>query len=273
MTLDWLPEFAQSHRDEFTWALRIQGNCVELFRKQNLPGLPLQVPRGVVTMFSRSARMRMLRLIAKINWQEVGNSTFVTLTYPDSHYDRKNALRTMDRSQFIRDLEKFTHKKIPVLWRCEWQPRKTGTHRGLFVPHFHLLVFGVPFIPHQEVRQWWRRILDVKGSLATDVRKVVGIDGAGRYLAKYVSKYTSLDNGAYLNNPWMTGRHWGLTRPSLVPRALVEEDCLIDAFEADMLRQWFAERNPYYKEFGLGGFTALGESRKKEALAVMGKTS
>jgi hypothetical protein len=207
--------------------------------------------------------MRMLRLIAKIDWPLIGNSVFITLTYPDSHYDRCNSLRTRDRSTFLRDSERILGRCFSVLWRCEWKERQSGIHCHEFVPHFHLMAFGVPFLDHRDVRRTWRRILDVQGPLATDVRAIKGADGAGRYLAKYVSKAPSLDNGAYLNKPWMRGRHWGLTRPSLVPMCDVERGELLSEEQASRAQRLFAEVNPFYQPGRDGGFTILGADRKK----------
>lgn len=208
----------------------------------------------------------MLRTIAKIDWGKVPHGLFITLTYPDTHFNREYDVRTCDRSLFIRKLEEYADKNIPVLWRCEWQRRKTGAKKGLIVPHFHLLCMGIRFVPHQSVREWWRGILAVKGPLATDVRGITGKEGCGRYLAKYLSKSTSLDNGAYLNKPWMNGRHWGMTRVKDIPWFPIERNDEITAEEFRRAKEAFEAENAWASAGFGGSFTVLGEDRKRQFL-------
>lgn len=215
----------------------------------------------------------MLKTIARIDWGKVPYGVFITLTYPDDYYNRGYYERTIDRSRFIRDLEKYADKKIPILWRCEWQRRKTGKHRGLITPHFHMLCMGLRYVPHEDVRRWWRQALCCKGPLATDVRGIKGAEGCGRYLAKYLSKVRSLDNSAYLNKPWMNGRSWGLTRPDLVPFAKKDGDVELTDEEADEMAREYAEwRNMHIPYFNYG-FTILGEKRITEFLERVSERS
>jgi hypothetical protein len=173
--------------------------------------------RGKIKGFSRSARLRMLRMIASINWSNVRNGLFITLTYPDEHADRAMGERSTDKYLFLRYMEKYLGKKVGVIWRIEWEPRKSGKRLGVLTAHWHLIVFGVRFIPKELIKQWWQLVLRADGNVVT------WIDGieSGKKLARYVGKYCSklpdasvLDNASYLNN---LGRHWGIARRELVP--------------------------------------------------------
>lgn len=173
--------------------------------------------RKCVSGFSPSSRLRMLRTVASIDWSGAGRSLFVTLTYPDVFADRGLEARTRDRYLFHRSMENYLGRKVCALWRVEWKCRRTGQRIGHAVPHYHLIVLGVPFIQWQAVRSWWRRVLHADGALSTDVRRIGGAGRVARYVCKYAAKPSetlSLDDSSKVN---MDGRHWGIMRKSMVP--------------------------------------------------------
>jgi len=204
----------------------------------------------------------MLKTIARIDWGRVPYGVFITLTYPDGYWERDYYQRTIDRSRFLRDLENHLDREVSVLWRVEWQKRKSGKLKGQIAPHLHLMCLGVRFVAADAVRQLWRGVLHVEGPLSTDVRGVTGKEGCGRYLAKYISKSPSLDNAAYLNRPWMAGRNWGLTRPNLVPWADVEHDREISEEEYHAAVAAYLETTSNPLSVASESFTVLGEGRK-----------
>lgn len=221
--------------------------------------------------FSRDARMRMLRLINKIHWKDVGKSTFITLTYPDTHITLGQTDRKKHRDQFFREVERDCGHAVPFLWKLEWQVRKSGEHVGTPAPHTHCMALGLPFIHHQVVRKLWRRIIKAKGPLATDVKAIKGEDGAARYMAKYVSKASSLDISAYRSNPKMRGRAWGLTRSNLVPMFAVSLLERLTEDQSELLRQYASENFKNYDvELG-GGFTVFGRAHAIAVLGTLGK--
>jgi len=203
----------------------------------------------------------MLKTIAKIDWGRVPYGVFVTLTYPDECWERDYYQRTIDRSRWIRDIEKYLDREISILWRIEWQKRKSGARKGQYAPHLHLMLLGVRYVAASAVRQYWRGVLRVVGPLCTDVRAVTGKEGVGRYLAKYISKASSLDNAAYLNRPWMAGRNWGLTRPSLVPWADVTADRELSEEEYRLAMEALIEMRMPPGAASQESFTLLGEQR------------
>jgi len=253
--------------------VRIQGNLLQVTKKIANALTPCDVGRGVVTNFTKGARLRMLKTIAKIDWGRVPFGVFITLTYPDTRWETDYDNRTIQRSRFIRDLEKYLDREISVLWRTEWKKRQSGERKGEYAPHLHLMCLGTRFVCSKWVRTAWRSILSVTGALATDVRGVSGAEGCGKYLAKYISKSSSLDNAAYLNRPWMRGRHWGLTRPSLVPWADVEHDREISEDEYFSAMQAHLEMATWQGAKSQESITVLGEQRKKKFLDLWGNGS
>jgi len=144
-------------------------------------------------------------------------SLFITLTYPDEVAENTAPERNQHRYVFLRSMENYLGKKVGVLWRLEWKARKSGKRKGQVLPHVHLIVFGVSFLPYQEIRLWWRSALNVQGFVAINVQRIKG----GKMVAKYVTKYCSkqmegalLDNASYLNR---LGRHWGIHRRERIP--------------------------------------------------------
>jgi len=175
--------------------------------------------RGIVKGFTPAARLRMLRTVASICWDDMKRGVFITLTYPDEVATRTNKDRTRDKFLFLRYIENYLGKQIGALWRIEWEKRKSGTRTGQYTAHVHMLCFNCPFIPKEVVRTGWRSALGADGPLIT------WIDGMkdGRKAARYVSKYCAkaaeksvLDNASYLN---ISGRHWGVHRRDLIPFA------------------------------------------------------
>jgi len=156
-------------------------------------------------------------MIASINWGHVRKGVFITLTYPDEHADRAMGERSTDKYLFLRYIEKYLGKEVGVIWRLEWEPRKSGKRKGKLTAHWHMIVFGTSYIPKDVVRSFWRCVLRADGPVVT------WIDGieSGKKLARYVGKYCAklpdadvLDNATYLNS---FGRHWGINRRELVP--------------------------------------------------------
>lgn len=208
---------AESDDEVFIPGITIQGGLVTIaFRESNCVP-PEKKKDQIINEFSPGARLRLLKQVATIDWDKLPRGLFVTLTYPDDRADVEVRTATIQRHRFIRDTETYLQAKIPILWRKEQQKRKSGTHTGKYVSHFHLCVFSERFVPHAVVRDIWRKILGTTGALCTDVKRMRSGEHAAFYLAKYLSKPrhpSSLDYGLYLNKP---GRAWGWHRKDLVP--------------------------------------------------------
>jgi hypothetical protein len=214
--------------------------------------------RRPVSIFTESARLRLLKFIARIDWKYYEKAVFITLTYPDDKVLRRSFQRNKDRYLFWRYLETYLGRDACGLWRLEWKQRKSGKYRGIVLPHFHLLAFGVSWVPKEEVRRWWRTILNHEGNLSTHVRGYDSGENAAIYAAKYAAKnelLNTLDYHAQLN---IEGRSYGYFRKAKIPlcKKLVL-DGLRDG-EIKYLMRAAAERLPWVDPRGVEGFTLLG---------------
>jgi hypothetical protein len=250
-----IPEPAQTYQ----WWATTQGRLLLVREKWNWRKSPQTEKRGSIGGFSNASRLRMLKTIAIIDWSKVGPSLLITLTYPGELGKRRYSERVKDLYLFHRYMEKHLGKEVALLWRTEWKVRKSGQQKGQLLPHVHLVVFDVRWIPWQAVRGWWRTILGHEGPLATDVGRAGDGDTAARYAAKYAAKPAeegSLDSAAYLNNS--IGRAWGVKRRRLIPF------CDKDSFRlgeklARQLRQLAATIFEGYDVERGEGFTLFGD--------------
>ncbi len=214
--------------------------------------------RKKVGMFSAAARLRMLKRMACVYWEGVGPSLFVTLTYPDSVANRTKEDRTADRSRFFRDMENHLGKEFGAVWRIEWAVRKSGDLKGTMVPHVHLIVFGLRYIPYRVVNKLWRGVLAVDGALRTDVRRIKGQRDVAKYVAKYAAKMpesSSLVIASYLN---IEGRHWGIHRSDLIPWCVRTWDLRYSPEEIELLENAAASKIPYFPKGTRSGFSLFG---------------
>lgn len=169
--------------------------------------------RGKVQGFSRSSRLRMLRLIACV-LRDAELPCFVTLTYPDKFPTVERAKRDLD--VFIRRIRRAF--LAGLIWKLE--PQKRGA------PHYHLLVWGVDqdelFI--WVVKNWYEIAGDGdinhklfhQGKLPDSepcVSKVDSFNGVWFYAAKYIGKVFEV---AEWGKQW-TGRFWGVVNPKNIP--------------------------------------------------------
>lgn len=168
--------------------------------------------------FSRQSRLRLLKQLAQIRWRDDIRYSLISLTYPDKTAERSCARHTIDRSRYIRDLEHLTGRKYGILWRKEWEDRKSGERKGELILHWHFIAFNIGWVDHRDIRKLWRNILGWGGPLCTDIQEATSADKAAFYAAKYCAGVPScsLDNAAYLNKRW--GRPWGFCRSVSIDR-------------------------------------------------------
>lgn len=214
---------SQSERDYFRSPngkiaiVVITGDLVEITYVGESKEIACRRKGRVVSSFTNAARLRMLRMVARVDWQSVGRSLFITLTYPDGFANGGHQDCVRQRYVFRRAMENYLGKKVGVLWRVEWKARKSGANVGGFYPHCHLIVFNVPFLPHSMVRSWWRNAIHASGPLATDVQRIDGARSVAKYVCKYAAKREDVLLTISQKSTESIGRHWGVCRRECIP--------------------------------------------------------
>jgi hypothetical protein len=162
--------------------------------------------RSSVSNFSRASRKRFLEKMARC--RQMDDGYFGTFTYPGefcySPDDCKRHLG-MFRKRIIRRFP-----KVRVIWRMEVKPRLSGLSEGKRVPHYHLLIFGLPYGYERKLQEllglMWDEIANYHDKdvpfLRSEVEQIRSRKQAVYYASKYVAKVDDdLDEGF--------GRHWG----------------------------------------------------------------
>lgn len=212
------PTKLHTPEQRITYDLRVCGKLCECRETWNWSQAQRSLRGECKEPFSRQSRLRLLKELAQIRWRDDIRYSLISLTYPDQKAERSCARHTIDRSRYIRDLESLTGSKYGILWRKEWEERKSGERKGQLVLHWHLLAWDIGWVDHRDIRKLWRNILGWGGPLATDIEEATSADKAAFYAAKYAAKPSScsLDNAAYLNKRW--GRPWGFCRSIQIDR-------------------------------------------------------
>lgn len=259
------PKERDSYRQCFNKAAVacIQGELIELTYVKSNREFRLPGRRGKVKGFTRSARLRMLRTVARIDWTKVKHAVFITLTYPDKYADRTMRERSTDRWLFMRYMENYLGKKFGVLWRVEWEERKTGKRKGETIAHLHLIVFGCRFLHKDMVRSFWACVLRADGLAITWIDGITSGKKVARYIGKYCAKLPEesvLDNASYLSS---AGRHWGACRKDLIPFADRWVMRLSDPKQIQLLENAACMAFPYFTRDVDQGFSLFGKNAGK----------
>jgi hypothetical protein len=198
------------------------GTLTKLKGKNSSSVSPNPGPRGLAT-FSKSSRKRLLQRVASLD-QDTRPPLFLTLTYP-SVWPKVPATWKKHLAAFYKRVcRKYPMCNVAVLWRLE--PQKRGA------PHFHLLVFGVPFIAYKWVAEVWAEITSGNSSSCSRVERVRSWRGAMSYASKYLGK--NLDGGEFKTDDGevidSVGRHWGVMGEQHLPCTWVAYTVLHGAF-------------------------------------------
>lgn len=219
--------------------------------------------RKPVTTFTKSARLRMLRTVASVEWDSFKKGVFITLTYPPGYEGRPLQKRNQDRYVFLRSMEKHLGRKVGALWRIEWEKRKSGRTAGQLCSHVHIIVFNCRFIDKEIVRDGWRRALNADGPLITWIDGISSGRKAARYVTKYCSKVPDasvLDDASYLNT---VGRHWGMHRKELIPFAWRHHIPFLDDRSIQIAENLAAMTFRFFTRGTSVGFSIFGANAKK----------
>jgi hypothetical protein len=168
--------------------------------------------RGKVHGFSRKSRQRFLTFVAKLRRTVL--PLFVTLTYPE-WWPEEWATWKDDLDTFIKNHVQRKWPKAAVIWKLE--PQKRGA------PHFHLMIFGVPYMPKEWLAQTWYEVAGTNDpkhlQAGTKVERARSFRGVMCYAGKkYMGKEFKLPPG------WESvGRFWGAYGRDHFPESKVME--------------------------------------------------
>lgn len=200
------------HLQFSTIALEVQGSLLAVANQWQCVPRPYTAHRGIVTGFSSASRKRMLRKSARL---APSQGIFLTLTYPARYPDPRTA-----KTHLRALLERFRRRypECSGLWKLE--PQKRGA------PHFHLLMFDLPFVPFWTLKHWWSDIIAdyVDGTLPfVRIEYCDSVKKVSRYVAKYCGKVIEqnsfFNNGSYLHAGPGPGRYWGVFNGPKLPYA------------------------------------------------------
>ena len=163
-----------------------------------------RTPRSKISRFSKSARFRLFRCLAKIDPNLSFQPMFVTLTYHHGHHKKSGSTKSQ-LHHFLVMLRNYD-PDVQFIWRFEFQKRGA--------PHYHLIIFpGNPPYDTDEkkygirISSIWHSIADPNSRAHAQYGcKVVNITSykmACAYVSKYIGK---TDNE---NSDMQNGKHWG----------------------------------------------------------------
>lgn len=166
--------------------------------------------RGRVVTFSAAARKRLLDLVNKVAVDAYRSALFVTLTYPEMFPSPQKAKEHLDA--FGKRLKR-RWPRAAFVWRLEFQRRGA--------PHFHLIVFGIPFMPPGWLARAWYEVVgsgDPRHAAAgTEVRRVRNFRRAVAYAAKYLAKTGDRGGDGGVSAIEGLGRIWGVVGRGCLP--------------------------------------------------------
>jgi len=222
--------------------------------------------RGRIYGFSRKSRKRMLDLVNSIDEAAVTDGLFVTCTYPDVYPE--------DAAKWHRDLEVFgkrlrrQYPKACFLWRLEWQERRSGVNAGKMAPHYHLLLFGVPWLDLRWLAAAWYETVGSGDErhlgAGTQAQRVRSRRRAIAYVSKYMAK--SAESPAM----W-TGRVWGCVARRLFAIVLHTFELSEEQFYVlrRILRRWVDKQTRRKRWIRYRGAGLTAYLRESEALRLL----
>ncbi len=136
--------------------------------------------------FSPRSRVRLLKLVSRLDVSQEKCPVFVTLTFGQLYPTPQQSKEYM--RLFVRKLDRRSSKDVSSIWRMEFQERGA--------PHFHLIVFGLDYIKKEYVAKLWAETIgqkywdNSKDEPAYPFTRIEGVQ-QHRKLIYYVSKYVA----------------------------------------------------------------------------------
>lgn len=189
--------------------------------------------RGRVYGFSAGSRKRLQRRLNSVNrvrWPRE-RVLFIGLTYPGKPSEALPDVWPRDPEAWKKHLEALHDAweaewgaDFPVIWKLEFQTRKSGVCEGQDAPHFHLLAFvplrySCDYVWLLKFRSWlseaWFRVVGSGDpdhlKAGASCKQVASWRGVVSYAAKYLGKAVEVPIGPD-GQPLPVGRFWGCWR-------------------------------------------------------------
>jgi hypothetical protein len=135
--------------------------------------------RGMITEFSHKSRLRLITLLNRLEFEGQDQlPKFMTLTMGDIVHPRvaKKYLRV-----FLERIRRWAPGASAV-WRLEFQARGA--------PHFHLIWFGLPFLPFPRLQEMWGQVIGQDLPICR-IEAIKTRNGVIYYASKYLAKVDS----------------------------------------------------------------------------------
>lgn len=154
------------------------GSLVRVHIPSNRDRRPPAKLRREIDGFSAASRKRLLLVLNMID-RAAPLPLFVTLTYPglEEFGDWETWKSHLDT--LLKWLRRYSKGRGSAIWKLEAQLRGA--------PHFHLIIFGVPFLPWQAVACRWAEIVasqpEARVKLRAPKKWAHGVSGAAQFTA------------------------------------------------------------------------------------------
>jgi len=186
-----------------------QSGLLQVKIKSSKKDVPVGGKRRNIKKFTRASRKRFLDTIARLNIRRNTKLVMITVTYGENFPDEMTAKENL---WALTTWIKRENPRAAMFWRLE--PQERGA------PHFHLLAFGLKFIPHDTLGERWRDIIGIEQSAnfyhagstfikdvqseypegiindfpQTNIERIKGKRAAMNYVAKYCAKLAPSDD-------------------------------------------------------------------------------
>lgn len=184
--------------------------------KSGFAHVPNKSVRGKITKFTRKSQTRMLK---KILEKTESPQLWIDQTFPDEFFefltDDEIAEKTYNHIKIVHQ-KYINHYKYGCIWKREWKPRLSGKHKGRLLPHFHLLIYGVPKAKAETVfafiNTYHVKFMKLSPEATNKAMKVAinrkswriieNSNHAVFYVTKYVAKPAEYDTAQSLGRMW-----------------------------------------------------------------------
>lgn len=210
---------ADTDRPQPIMTLAVGGSVLKLKAAKVPRGPRPNGRRQKITHFSAQSRGRLLELLASINQAACPRlPLFITLTYPSVYPASGEAVKRHLDMMLKRIKREFPQSA--AIWKLEYQRRGA--------PHFHMLLFGVPFLSRYWLSKCWFDVVQSNDErhlkAGTRVEFIKSWRGVMWYAGKYVAK---VDVGEGQEG---CGRFWGVMARELLPIEIIEVVLTFGAF-------------------------------------------